>query len=247
MRDIEDYTQKYVGANFERYQAKYRRKKVLEILEQYKPTSVLEIGCGTEPLFSYADWDYQSWTIVEPSSAFYDNAKKLVERKKKSNHIFLYNELFPTESVKNRYFDFIICSSLLHEVEDSEAFLKEIKDICRTDTILYINVPNANSLHRIIAKGMKLVDDVHEFSDRNKELQQHKVFDEELLKKEIEDAGFFVFDSGSFFLKPFTHLQMYKMIENNIIGEDVLDGLYNIPGGYGSEIYVNARLAQERK
>lgn len=231
MRDIEDYTKKYRKSGFESYQVKYRRKKILEILTQYKPAEVLEIGCGMEPLFSYADWDYHSWTIVEPSTVFFDNAQNIVTETGNSNRVFLYNELFPTESIKNEHFDFIICSSLLHEIENSEEFLREIKDICCADTILHINVPNANSLHRIIANGMKLMDDVHELSDRNKELQQHKVFDGELLKREVEDAGFSICDSGSFFLKPFTHSQMYKMIENNIIGEAVLDGLYAISGG----------------
>lgn len=74
MRDIEDYTQKYLEPGFEVYQVKYRRKKVLEILHRYKPKHVLEIGCGMEPLFQYADWEYQYWTVVEPSEVFVKNA-----------------------------------------------------------------------------------------------------------------------------------------------------------------------------
>lgn len=114
------------------------------------------------------------------------------------------------------------------------------------ETIVHINVPNANSFHRVLAKGMGLMDDVHDFSDRNLQMQQHKVFDMESLKAEVENAGFTVCDCGSYFVKPFTHSQMYRMMEEGIIDEKTLDGLYAISGGfneYGSEIYVNVKLA----
>ena len=92
---------------------------------------------------------------------------------------------------------------------------------------------------------MKLLDDVHDFSERNRQLQQHRVFDMKSLIAEVENAGFSVCESGSYFLKPFTHAQMFRMMEDHIIGEEVLDGLYAITDSlqeYGSEIYVNAKL-----
>lgn len=53
MRDINDYTKNYNIASFEDYKVIYRRKKVLEIMQKYKPKRILEIGCGMEPLFNY--------------------------------------------------------------------------------------------------------------------------------------------------------------------------------------------------
>ncbi len=49
-------------------------------------------------------------------------------------------------------------------------------------------------------------------------------------------------DEGSYFVKPFTHNQMHKMIKKDIIDENVLDGLYKIAKYFpdnGSEIFVN--------
>ena len=51
MRDIKKYTERYKEPNFEDYQLVYRRRKILEILNKYQPLSILEIGCGMEPLF----------------------------------------------------------------------------------------------------------------------------------------------------------------------------------------------------
>ena len=245
MRDIDDYTQKYLEPDFEAYQVKYRRKKVLEILHQYRPKHVLEIGCGMEPLFKYADWNYQLWTVVEPSNIFYENAKQIVADRKSENCVRIYQDFFPTHEIDGMQFDFIVSSGMLHEVEDAELILRGMADACTEDTIIHINVPNANSFHRILAKNMKLLDDVHDFSERNRQLQQHRVFDMKSLTAEVEKMGFSVCDSGSYFLKPFTHAQMFKMMGDHIIGEDVLDGLYAITDSlqeYGSEIYVNAKL-----
>ena len=51
---------------------------------------------------------------------------------------------------------------------------------------------------------------------------------------------------GSYFIKPFAHWQMYQMLKIGIINEAVLDGLYAISDKfkeYGSEIYINVKLA----
>ncbi len=246
MRNIEDYAKNYIEPGFEDWQVKYRRKKVMEILESYKPERILEIGCGMDPMFQYADWNYCLWTVIEPSSLFCENARVLAENTENSGRVSVYHGVFSQNIMTEDEFDFIICSGLLHEVEDSKKFLLEIADICSKDTMVHINVPNANSFHRILAKNGGLIKDVHEFSPRNKQLQQSRVFDMELLKKELKDTGFSLCDCGSYFIKPFAHWQMYQMLKIGIINEAVLDGLYAISDKfkeYGSEIYINVKLA----
>ena len=82
-RDIVDYEKNYSNAvcGFEKYKVFYRKRKIVEIIEQYSPQSILEIGCGMEPLFCYVKGD-QKFTIVEPAEKFCENAKQLsVENK----------------------------------------------------------------------------------------------------------------------------------------------------------------------
>ena len=62
----------------------------------------------------------------------------------------------------------------------------------------------------------------------------------------LHEWGFAVEDSGDYFLKPFTHAQMWSMLEAGIIGPEVLEGLMNVVRGFpgaGAEIFVNCRLA----
>ena len=75
MRDIKKYTKDYTdSSSFENYQVKFRRKKVLEVINSYKPRSLLEIGCGLEPIGLYTK--LEQYTICEPSKYFCDVAKQ---------------------------------------------------------------------------------------------------------------------------------------------------------------------------
>lgn len=254
MRNIDVYTQKYIQDSYEDYQVRYRRKKIIEILHsgKYKHSSILEIGCGKEPLFKYLkDTDFEKYCLIEPSVCFYENA---VRESGEDARIRIINGMFPQdfEPLDNEHaekFDFIICASLLHEIEDQQFFLAALKGLCFCDTTIHINVPNAQSFHRLLAVKMGLIENEYALSERNLVYQQHNVFDLKQLTQLCADSGFCIIESGGFFIKPFTHDQMYKMLALNIIDEKVLDGLYLMDemGEWGSEIFVNIKKVEQEK
>lgn len=140
----------------------------------------------------------------------------------------------------------IICSCVLHEVERPAQLLEAIVKVCNERTIVHINVPNAYSLHRILAVESGLISDVHEMSERNNILQQTSVFDMESLTKLVESCGMECLCKGGYFLKPFTHGQMYQMLQSGIIDEKILDGLYYAGKKIrklGSEIFICGKIA----
>ena len=243
MRNIEKYTVSYLEDGFENYQVAYRRKMILEQIEKYSPKYILEIGCGMEPLFCYTNnIDY---TIFEPSKIFSENALKL--SKKCSQKIHIINDFFGEKTAYNfeKEFDMIICSGLLHEVDNPERILEDIFRICGEKTIVHVNVPNAKSFHRLLAKNMGLILSEYEASERNIELQQNTIFDLERLSSMLINHKFEILDKGSYFIKPFTHKQMYDLIQKKIIDNMVLDGLYNMASDLpmlGSEIFANCRI-----
>lgn len=239
MRNIDDYSKIYSVQGFEDYQVAYRRRKVLEQIEYYKPQNVLEIGVGIDPIFKYVD-DIR-FTIVEPSDEFCENVRKISGDRVRCLHGF-FEEI---EGELEKEYDMIICSSLLHEVENPDKLLSAINEVCNKDTIVHINVPNANSMHRLLAYESGIIDDTHKMSQRNKILQQHNIFDLEGLTELVKKNGFNILNQGSYFVKPFTHEQMYNMLNSGVINEKILDGFYNIERympGLGSEIYVNCRI-----
>ena len=243
MRDINAYESKYLSESFEEIKVKYRRKKVLSIIKRYTPDHILEIGVGREPLFQWYD---AKFTIVEPSDFFFTNARNL--SKGGYERITCIKGFFESDEVQSALadtYDFIVCSSLLHEVEEPKKLLSAIKKKCDKNTIVHINVPNAKSMHRLLGMTMKILKDCHDSSDANIAFQQNTVFDISMLKRMVDDEGFSVLEEGSYFIKPFSHAQMHELLNTEIIDNKVLDGLDELSElmpEYGSEIYVNCRL-----
>lgn len=244
MRDIENYQKEYDKLPFEAYQVEYRRKKVKELLLQNNHKTVLEIGCGMKPLFLDIK-DVDRWVIVEPNRVFYENAVNSSDE-----NTVCINEFFE-DAVKdikklNIEFDYVVVSCLLHEVPEPQRLLRAIYEICSVNTVVHINVPNALSVHRLLAVEAGFIENVYETSQTQKLMQQREqVYDLNSLKKECELAGFDVIESASFFIKPFTHSQMQACIDKEVFNTRVLDGFYNLVKympEYGSEIYVQAKI-----
>jgi 2-polyprenyl-3-methyl-5-hydroxy-6-metoxy-1,4-benzoquinol methylase len=243
MRDIDNYVKEYKNHDFELIQLSYRRKKVLERLSAYPHKNILEIGCGFEPVFQYMD-DFDSMTVVDPGIEFIEHAKNISKHKSSIRCIHGFFEEVIPELLQQTY-DFILVSSLLHELESPGIFLETLKSVCSANTILHVNAPNAFSIHRILASEIGLIADVFQKSEAQKKLQQFSTFSIDSLKELLETKQFEIIKSGSYFIKPFTHGQMNDMLNSNIIDDKVLDGLYDLTKyipEYGSEIFVDCQM-----
>lgn len=247
MRNISDYSEKYLLPGFETYKVFYRRKKLLEIIEKRRPENILEIGCGCEPLFQYVH--NAKFTVVEPSDIFFIQMVALADKEKQRRVKCIqafFEEIYT--SLSKESYDMIICSSLLHEVESPEKLLQAMAGCANENTVIHINVPNANSMHRLLGRAMGILSNIHDKSESNMDFQQNNIFDIDTLKKIVHENGFEVFESGSFFVKPFSHAQMYDMMQKGIIDDKVLDGLYSLGKDmpdFGSEIFVNCKVKGE--
>lgn len=242
MRDIEDYSREYRELPFEATQAQFRRRLVLEQINSNCSESVLEIGCGMHPLFTSLKSETEV-VVVEPSAEFAMCARQLAASHSNARVIedFIENIIDP---IRLDGFDFIVLSSLLHEVESPENLLRAVLRHCNPQTVIHINVPNAYSLHRLLAVEMGLVSDVFNRSDTQQRMQQSSTFDLVGLARLLIAEGFEVVDSGSYFIKLFTHAQMQQLCDIGFLNDDHLRGfsglIRHLPQ-FGSEIYVNAR------
>lgn len=241
MRDIDKYQKEYIKSEFEQqYQVRYRRKKIVELIEKEGYQSILEIGCGMDTLASYVS-GYTNFTIVEPGQDFMEKAKNDL---KGNENVHFINGYFEKEldQINKSTYDFIIVSSLLHEVENPIELLSAIKSICTPQTIVHINVPNRLSLHRILAYEAGIIKSLGDKSGRNNDLQQNYIFDAESLEQMIRDVGEIeICEKGSYFVKPFSHKQMEECLRYGIIDEKILNAFYNVTKympEYGSEIYI---------
>jgi len=87
----EEYEKNYSDHSFELVLIKIRRAKIIESLKRHNHDRILEIGCGLEPLFMFFS-DFSSYTLVEPSPRFMENARKHADGKSKIHFVQDYLE-----------------------------------------------------------------------------------------------------------------------------------------------------------
>lgn len=244
-RDLNDYQEQYKNQPYERYQVMFRKRKIKECLLKYKHDSILEIGCGFEPIFLDIH-DFSSMIVVEPADIFYQNAQKQINNISDNKKIRLIHKMLEdsVQDLRGETFDFILLSSLLHEIKDVRAFLRNLYELADPNTVVHINVPNAQSFHRLLAVEMGLIKNEYEKSASNIQFQQATVFDLPSLKALLHENKFKVIDEGSYAFKPFTHRQMEDLIQSGFINDNMLNGFYGMEKHLprlGSEIYVNVK------
>jgi len=245
-RDLADYQRHYLEVPYEYQQVQFRKRKIKEILSKYPHHQLLEIGCGLDAIFLDIS-SYSQLTVLEPCSIFYNKANADIAKAKNKN-IRIINSLLEEslDQLAKMNFDFILVSSLLHEIPHPEKFLSSLFQISGDNTVIHINVPNGKSFHRLLGLEMGLINSEYQKSEYNIKFQQNTVFGLESLIEITEYSGFKVIESGSYAFKPFTHLQMQKMMDAGIMTPEMLDGFYNMEKhlpGMGSEIFVNVSKA----
>lgn len=242
-RDMENYTDNFYTLPFEPIQSKYRRETVLREIKKIKPQNLLEIGCGNAPLF--IDLPDNASTVIEPSRIFAQNAKLAIRNR---SNVTVHECLIEDFIADAEIFDMIIASCVLHEVPNALKFLSSIHRLCIDNTILHINVPNARSLHRLLAVAMGLISNPFETSETQQLMQQRPIpYDLQSLKLEVEQAGFNIIDQGGIFLKPFTHKQMQYLVDSGFFSYSMLEGLAELGNHLPelcSEIWINVKISK---
>ena len=216
-RDIQKYTKDYLSNDFETHMVYYRQKQELAALNKYPHDRILEIGCALDPMFMHLN-TFSEYIIVEPSVAFCENASKLAEQKNLSGRVKIINGFFEENPdliqkiTSAGKIDFILCSSILHEIEDPYRMLRAIQSVCTSKTVVHFNVPNSRSLHLLLAYESGLISTLDQLTDTAKRFQQHTPFNSQSLKEMLVSTGFSVMEIGSYFIKPCSHAQMTTLL-----------------------------------
>jgi SAM-dependent methyltransferase len=242
-----DYTARYIdqyaAGGFETILVAVRREQVLDFLRRYGARRVLEIGCGLEPLFPFWN-DFTEMTIVEPSPEL---AARAGERAAGDPRIDIRQAFLEeiASGLAEKRPDAIVVSSLLHEVPDPSGLLAAVRELCSRETKVHFNVPNVRSFHRLLALEMGLIGDLFEQSETEKRFHRHTRFDRARFEDMLRGAGFEVLESGTYFIKPFTHAQLDVLLASGAADARIVEGLKGMTRylpEMGCELFANVRL-----
>ena len=232
---------------FEAVMVPARRRIILEMLRSSAHEVIVEVGCGADLLVDRAAAEgliWSRWVIVEPGEGFAALGQEAARRHAGVTVVkaFIEDAVAQVASATEGGADVVLCSSVLHEVDDERAVLTAMGRVLSGGGRLHVNVPNATSLHRRLARAMKLIADEHELTARNRALEQRRLYDLGSLVDLLQSAGFTVDETGGYFLKPFTHDQMDTL---EFVSDEMLTGLDELGRelpDLAAEIYVNARF-----
>lgn len=216
------YEKEYIDLPFENILREYRKKNITEILKKYSYKSFLEIGSGPDPLVNDIN-NFDNMVVVEPGKLFYHMVKMQTNGDPK---VTVINDVIENvvNKLKKRTFNFVVIGGFLHEVDNPDTVLESVRIICSKNTIVYSFVPNARSIHRLLAYKMGIIKNIYEKSGHDELFDRQKVYDIDSFNTLLTRNGFKVIESGSYFMKPFTHDQMNDLMNYRLIDKPILDG-----------------------
>lgn len=200
--------------------------------ETIKPNLVgkvgLELGPAEGEMTQFLLNDFESLTIVEGSS---DLLAKIPDR----GNLVKINALFE-EFQPQQLFDSIILEHVLEHVDNPVGLLERVKNWLAPDGRLFLGVPNGNSIHRLVAVKMGLLDKPCQLNSRDHALGHRRVYTSQTFRADIEKSGLKVLEIGGVYFKPLSNLQ----IQENW-SEEMIQGFYELGKDFpelAAEIYA---------
>jgi SAM-dependent methyltransferase len=139
-------------------------------------------------------------------------------------------------------FDAIEMGFVLEHVADPGAILRRYREQLAPAGRMFIAVPNARSLHRLIGQSAGMIDDLYALSEADLELGHRRYFDLDSLEELVSSAGLAVERREGIFLKLLSTAQLRQLA----LAADVQQALYTLGRDHPAicnAILLEARLA----
>jgi len=182
----------------------------------------LEFGCCDGFMTSLLAPKLKHLTVVDGSKTFIEMAQS-----RHLPNVDFVHTLFEDFSPKRKY-DYIFATYVLEHVHDAVNLLRLARDLLSPDGLLFLVVPNARAMSRQLARHMGLLASLYELTQNDINHGHRRVYDRALLNRDIEAAGLDHVAQGGLMLKLLADFQMNGLIEQGVLGETQIDGLYKM-------------------
>lgn len=200
--------------------------------ETIKPKLVgprgLELGPAEGEMTQFLIQDFEQLTIVEGSS-------ELLAQIPEHTNLIKVHALFEQFQPKHP-FDSIILEHILEHVDDPVGLLRRVKNWLSPNGKLFLGVPNGNSIHRLVAVKMGLLNNPCQLNSRDHALGHRRVYTPATFRSDIEKSGLSVLEMGGVYFKPLSNGQIQEHWN-----EEMIQGFYELGKDfpeYAAEIYA---------
>ena len=191
---------------------------------------VCEMGYGEGITANVLNEYFNEYLIIEGSPSLVAKARATDPNLKVK--AMLFEDLAVEEP-----FDLVLALHVLEHVDQPLDILNLMKKWIKPSGEIIILVPNKNSIHRLLAKEMGLIENLDDLSPRDHLVGHQRVYDIEALKADVKKVGFEVSKECGFFLKPLPNSMMLDF--NN----DLLMALNSISKVFPTKFMANICLS----
>ncbi len=188
----------------------------------------LELGPADGQMTPLLLTDFERLTIVE-------GASQLLESIADAPNLVKVHSVFETYEPSTR-FDTIVMEHILEHVDDPVALLRRAGGWLAEGGRILAGVPNGNSIHRLAAVKMGLLQEPCELNARDHSLGHRRVYTPSTFRADIESAGLQVLEQGGVYFKPLSN----KQIEDHWT-DAMIEGFYELGKDFpqfAAEIYA---------
>lgn len=190
----------FYNNNFLKIDYELCRFNYLTLSKHFRGDVGLEMGPALGQMTKYLIEDFKELHVIEGSN-------ELLSQIPEYPNIFKYNCYFE-EFKEEICADTIIMSHVLEHLENPVGILRKFKSFLNNSGVFIISVPNAKSIHRLVAKDMGLLDSIYSLNERDFALGHYRVYDLDSLTKDCFEAGYEVVERGGVFLNRFQTIKL---------------------------------------
>ena len=214
-------------------------RKLVESLAGRKKISALSLGIGRQIVSKtlFDNVDLAEYHIVEGSPEIIADYRREAAP---PGFVQIHNAYF--EDIEfDRRFDLIEMGFVLEHVDDPALVLRRYRDYLAPGGQLFVSVPNARSLHRLLGHAAGLMPDIYSLSQSDRDLGHKRYFDAGSITAMIEECGYDIVARHGLMLKPLTSGQLASLGLGRNFDEALIEVGYDLPE-ISNGILVEARL-----
>jgi 2-polyprenyl-3-methyl-5-hydroxy-6-metoxy-1,4-benzoquinol methylase len=192
----------------------------------------LELGPAEGEMTKLLVNDFARLTIVDGASELLAQIPERVGLRKVHS---LFESFQPDQK-----FNTIIMEHILEHIDQPVALLEKVKEWIAPGGKILVGVPNGNSIHRLVAVKMGLLEYPCQLNSRDLALGHRRVYTPDSLKLDIKAAGLELLKMGGVFFKPVSN----KQIQDHW-SEEMIQGFYLLGSDfseYAAELYAVCQL-----
>lgn len=175
----------------------------------------LELGPAEGEMTQFLAADFRTLTVV-------DGAAELLALMPPVPNVVKVCSLFEDYEPAER-FDTIVMEHILEHVTAPVELLTRVKEWLKPGGRILIGVPNGNSVHRLVAVKMGLLQHPCQLNSRDEALGHRRVYTKETLSRDLEAGGLKAYELGGVFFKPLSNQQIQDHWT-----EEMIQGFYEL-------------------